>query len=35
VCLSACGGRGRCAREQVDDVVFDGVLFVEHGFPLS
>lgn len=34
VCLSACGGRGCCACEQVDDVVFDGVLFVEHGFTL-
>lgn len=32
--LSACGGRRRYAREQVDEVVFDGALFVEHGFTL-
>jgi len=30
--LSACGGRRCYAREQVDEVVFDGVLFVEHGY---
>ena len=29
-----CACRRRYAREQVDEVVFDGVLFVEHGFTL-
>ena len=30
VTLSACYGRRCDSREQADDVVFDGVLFVEH-----
>lgn len=32
--VPACCGRGCYTREQVDEVVFDGVLFVEHGFTL-
>ena len=30
VTLSACYGRRCNSREQADDVVFDGVLFIEH-----
>ena len=32
VTLPACYGRRCDSREQADDIVFDGVLFVEHGF---
>lgn len=35
VTLSACYGRRCDSREQADDVVFDGVLFVEHNFILT
>ena len=34
VTLSACYGRRCYSREQADDVVFDGVLFVEHNVDL-
>lgn len=34
VTLSACYGRRCNSREQADDVVFDGVLFIEHWFTL-
>jgi hypothetical protein len=34
VTLSACYGRRCDSREQADDVVFDGVLFIEHRLTL-